>query len=398
MPFQDRIFNVMNKNRLAALIASTPENVSYLCDIPQVPGVVSVAAAHGVTFSEKGAEAALVIPAVAVDQWAQSHSPVKDVKIYGEFYYYKNEPLNYDALSLAEKKIVDVYFTQPRRKREIVDALVGLFRERGLVTGRVGFDETNVPLSRLRLIRKKLPKIKLVPASGIFQEIRMVKSPDEIERIRTAVEATEKGIQAVMEASRPGVKNRELQFVYRTTIMKEGCTPFFGVIGAGTESAIVNHLPSDHSLQVGDIMRIDCNAVYRNYVSDVGRNAIIGTPSEKAQKYFNALRKGTEEMERAIKPGLKFSELFHIAVSTVRKSGIPFYRRQNTGHSLGLQVVEPPIISPDSSTKLLEDMVIAIETPYYELGFGAFNPEDTVRVTKNGSEKVSKTENKLHLL
>ena len=398
MPFQDRILNVMNKNRLVALVASTSENVSYLCDVPQVPGVVSVAAAHGITFNEKGRETSLVIPAVAVDQWAQSDSPVKDVKIYGEFYYYKNEPLNYDALSLAEKKIVDVYFTQPRRTGEIVDALVGLFRERGLVKGRVGFDETNVPPSRLRLIRKKLPKIKLVPASGIFQEIRMVKSPDEIERIRKAVEATEKGIQAVMEASRPGVKNRELQFVYRTTIMKENCTPFFGVIGAGTESAIVNHLPSEHVLQLGDIMRIDCNAVYRNYVSDVGRNAVIGTPSEKARKYFNALRKGTEEMERAIKPGLKFSELFHIAVSTVRKSGIPFYQRQNTGHSLGLQVVEPPIISPDSSTKLLEDMVIAIETPYYELGFGAFNPEDTVRVTKNGAEKLSKSENDLHAL
>ena len=390
------MLEAMNMNKLDALVASTPENVSYLCDIPQVPRVVSEAEAHGVTFTE--GEPALVIPAVAVDQWAQSESPVKDVKTYGEFYYYKTEPLDYGALSRAEKRIADVYFGHPGRTREIVAALVELFRERDLVKGRVGFDEMHVPTSRLRLIKKKLPKVEFVPANSIFQEIRMVKSPDEIERIRKAVEATEKAIRAVMEVSKPGVKNTELQFIYRTTIMKHDCTPLFGVIGAGTESALVNHLPSEHVLQAGDIMRIDCNAIYKNYVSDVGRNAVIGTPTDKAQKYFNALRKGTEEMERAIRPGLMFSELFKIAVSTVRKSGIEFYQRQNTGHSLGLQVVEPPIISPKCSTKLLEDMVIAIETPYYELGFGAFNPEDTVRVTKNGSEKLSTTENKLYVL
>ncbi len=390
------MLEAMNMNKLDALVASTPENVSYLCDIPQVPRVVSEAEAHGVTFRE--GEPALVIPAVAVDQWAQSESPVKDVKTYGEFYYYKTEPLDYGALSRAEKRIADVYFGHPGRKREIVAALVELFRERDLVKGRVGFDEMHVPTSRLRLIKKKLPKVRFVAANSIFQEIRMVKSPDEIERIRKAVEATEQAIQAVMEASKPGVKNTELQSIYRTTIMRQGCIPFFGVIGAGTESAIVNHLPSEYVLQEGDIMRIDCNATYKNYVSDVGRNAVIGTPTDKAQKYFDALRKGTEEMEtRNSDPGsrsLNCSRLLYPLYENQESSST----RDRTLATLGLQVVEPPIISPKCSTKLLEDMVIAIETPYYELGFGAFNPEDTVRVTKNGSEKLSTTENKLYAL
>jgi Xaa-Pro dipeptidase len=387
----------LNEEKLDALVASTPENVSYLCDIPQVPGVVSEAEVHGIAFRETGTEPALVIPAVALDQWAQSNSCIKDVKIYGEFYYYKSDPLNYNGLSRAERKIVDVYFGQPRA-REIVAAVVDVFRERGLVKGRVGFDERNVPTSQIRLIQRKLPKVKFVPATDIFEQIRMVKSGDEIARIRKAVEVTEEAIQAVMEASKPGVKNSELQFIYRTTVMRQGCTPFFGVIGAGTEGALVNHLPSEHVLQKGDVMRIDCNAAYKNYVSDVGRNAVLGIPTDKVQKYFNALRKGTEEMEHLIRPGVKFSELFKVAVSTVRKSGIEFYQRQNTGHSLGLQVVEPPLIASKSSARLLEDMVIAIETPYYELGFGAFNPEDTLRVTKNGVEKLSKMENKLYVL
>jgi Xaa-Pro aminopeptidase len=387
----------MKKRRLDALIASTPDNVSYLCDIPNIPGVVSEADVHGIIFGEKSKEPALVMPAVACDQWAQSTSPIKEVRVYGEFYYYKNDPLNIGSLSEPEKRIVDTYFGQ-HRSRDIVAGVTSIFRDRDLMKGRVGFDEKNMPDSRIRRIRKKLPKIKFSPAYEVFQDIRMVKSADEIERIRGAVEATEKGIQAVMEAAKPGVKNKDLQFVFRTTVMKHDCTPFFAVIGAGTESAIVNHLPSEYVLRNGDIMRIDCNATCRNYVSDVGRNAVLGKPTKKAQKYFDALRKGTEAIEYAIRPGVHISELFNVAVATVQESGIPHYHRQNTGHSLGLHVVEPPIISSATSVRLQENMVIAIETPYYELGFGAFNPEDTVRVTKDGVEKLSKMENKLYSL
>ena len=379
-----------------AAIASSPENVSYLCDIPQVPGVVSESQAHGIVFSERK-EPALVIPAVALDQWAQADSPIKDVKIYGEFYYYKSDPINYKTLSTAEKKIAEIYFKHPR-ERDVIDALTRVFEERGLARGQVGFDESTVPTTRILLLEKKLPGITFVPASEAFSEMRMIKSPEEINRIRRAVKATERGIQAVMEASKPGVKNRELQLIYRTTVMQEGCVPFFGVIGTGTESAVVNHLPSDHILRRGDIMRIDCNAIYKNYLSDVGRNATLGPPTAKAQKLFDALRKGTTAMERSIKPGIKCSELFDIAVTTVRQSGIKRYKRQNTGHSLGLQVVEPPLISPACHIRLRKDMVIAIEAPYYELGFGAFNPEDTIRVTKSGAEILSKMENKLYSL
>jgi len=395
LPYWERIYDIMRKRNLDALIASTPDNVSYLCDIPQLPGVVSEADVHGIVFGDKGKEPALVMPAVACDQWAQSASPITDVRVYGEFYYYKNDPLDFQSLSEPEKKIIDTYFGRPR-SQNIVEGVVGIFRERDLLKGHVGFDEKNMPSSRMRSIQRKFPKIEFTPACAVFQEIRMVKSVDEIDRIRRAVEATEKGIEAVMGAVEQGVKNSDLQFIFRTTVMRQGCTPFFAVIGAGTESAIVNHLPSEHILREGDIMRIDCNAIYRNYVSDVGRNAVLGKPTEKAQKYFDALRKGTEAIERTLRPGVPFSELFKVAVATVQKSGIPNYHRQNTGHSLGLQVVETPLISPTTNAKLQEDMVIAIETPYYELGFGAFNPEDTVRVTKSGFEKLSKMENKLY--
>jgi Xaa-Pro aminopeptidase len=201
-----------------------------------------------------------------------------------------------------------------------------------------------------------------------------------------------------MDAARPGVVNRELQFVYQTTVMRRGCVPHFAAIAAGTEGALVNHLPSDYVLKDGDTTRIDCNAVYRNYVSDVGRNAVLGRPSDKTERYFKALVSGLDALEQTVRPDVRLSELFKKAVTTARISGIPHYQRQNVGHSIGLQVVEPPVITPDNDLKLQENMVIAIETPYYEVGFGSFNPEETILVTNEGPERLTRKENKLYIL
>lgn len=395
--FWDRVFKVMDEHGLDALVASTSENVSYLGDIPRIPGVVSDPDAQVVAFREKGRDPAVIIGGVALDQYAQSTSDIKDVRIYNPFYYYKSEELDYSRLSEAERKIARIYFGQSPAKG-VVQALANLFRERGLVKGTVGFDEKNVPPERMDGLQKELPRITLQPANKTFEEIRMVKSSEEMDRIRNATSATEKGIQAVMEAAKPGIVNRELQHVFRATLMKHDCTPYFAVIGAGTEGALVNHLPSNYVLKKGDTMRIDCNSLYRNYVSDVGRNAVLGPPSQKAEKYCRALIKGVEAMEKIVRPGLKVSNLFKEAVSTVQTSGMPHYQRQNVGHSIGLQVMEPPVLTPENDTELQENMIIAIEMPYYEIGFGAFNPEDMIRVTKNGSERLTRMENRFYIL
>ena len=395
--FWRRVHSVMDERQLDALVASSPENVSYLADIPRLPSVMDAVNVHVVVFRELRRDPAIIMPAVSLDHYAQSTSEIKDVRIYNPFYYFKTEGLDYARLSEAERKLATIYFGQPLAKG-IVESLVQVLRERGIVKGKIGFDETNVNASRMGALKRALPKTSIVRAKRIFEMIRMVKTEEEIERIRRAVEATEKGIQAVMDAAKPGVVNRELQLVYQTTVMRHGCVPHFAAIAAGTEGALVNHLPSDYVLSRGDTIRIDCNAIYRNYLSDVGRNAVLGRPSVKVEKYCQALVTGLDALEQTVRPDVKLSELFEKAVTTVRRSGIPHYERQNVGHSIGLQVVEPPVITPDNDIRLQENMVIAIEMPYYEIGFGSFNPEETILVTKEGSERLTRTENKLYVL
>jgi hypothetical protein len=88
-------------------------------------------------FREPGRDPAIIMPAVSLDQYAQSQSEIKDVRIYNPFYYFKTESLDHTKLSGAESKLARIYFEQPIAKG-LVESLGEVLRERGLVGGRIG--------------------------------------------------------------------------------------------------------------------------------------------------------------------------------------------------------------------------------------------------------------------
>ena len=89
-----------------------------------------------------------------------------------------------------------------------------------------------------------------------------------------------------------------------------------------------------------------------------------------------------------IKPGLKCRDLFKEIVATVQREGIPHFARSHVGHGIGVDGYDPPNIAESSADVLEENMVVCIETPYYELGFAGLQVEDMVRVTKDGAESL----------
>lgn len=114
-------------------------------------------------------------------------------------------------------------------------------------------------------------------------------------------------------------------------------------MGAGERSSIVNTRPSDYIMKEGDVLRLDFGAVYRGYCSDISRSAVVGEPSQRQMKVYESLLQGYYRMVEKAKPGVKFSELFRIGISTVRKV-FPQYWRRHLGHGIGLTTHERPYI------------------------------------------------------
>ena len=85
-------------------------------------------------------------------------------------------------------------------------------------------------------------------------------------------------------------------------------------------------------------------------------------------------------------------------MSAARNSGLPEYRRSHVGHGIGIDGYDIPHLAPDDSTPVEEGMVLCVETPYYQLGWGGLQVEDTVVVRQNGAETLMKGSSALRIL
>jgi len=130
----------------------------------------------------------------------------------------------------------------------------------------------------------------------------------------------------------------------------------------------------------------------------MARTAVLGPPRSKQQTYYDALMEGQGRILSALKPGVAVAELFRMGMEETQRRGIPHYKRHHLGHGNGLDGYEHPLIVPGSSMKLETGMVICIESPYYEPGFGGLQVEDIVEITPGGHRQLTRMDRKLFVV
>ncbi len=264
--------------------------------------------------------------------------------------------------------------------------------------GTVGIDEMGITPQCMDQLTDALPNVKFVRCFSTFERVRAIKTPGEIELLKRAARVTEGAIDAALSIAKEGVTEREMLRKFNAYLAENDTSPVVGCIGFGNRSAMINVQPSDRKLKKGDLIRFDVGGRYRHYRSDMSRGAALGDPGEKIKKYYSAVEKGVLRAYDIIKPGVKVSDLFKEIVATVQREGIPHFARSHVGHGIGVDGYDPPNIAESSNDVLEEDMVICVETPYYELGFAGLQVEDMVRVTRDGAESLMSLPTSLRIL
>jgi Xaa-Pro aminopeptidase len=281
-----------------------------------------------------------------------------------------------------------------------LDGLVEALSAAGLTKGRVGYDERGLDPALVPEIQRRLTGLNLQPASAVFREIRMVKTRLEIERLHEAVHITEEAIQEAVSLAGEGMPEGEMALAFEMGQVKRGAHPNMAHVGFGRSGALGMYNFPDDRLKRGDLIRFDVGCVYQGYLSDSARTFSFGPPSDKALTYYNALRAGQEKAFEMIKPGVTGAEIFEATMAEVRRLGIPNYRRQHVGHGMGLALggYDAPRLAPNDITPLEPNMVLAVEAPYYELGLGGLQVEDTVLVTETGHRRLTAMSRNLEVL
>ena len=375
------------EHEIDVLIVSSPENVYYTSGFLSFTGVTGIIRSgfFVVILREKDKEPALIYPFASTrDRLLTAEPWIKDRRPHSKYFLYAKE----DSL-MAEVA---------RAEKDPIESLLKVLKERELTSGLIGIEENHITVDISRKLGEKLPNANFKDISQIFLELRAIKTEDEILKIRRATEATERAIQAFQKIAEEGVTEIELDMEYMKSLAKEkGLGWNTRTIAAGVNTANPTHIPTNYRLKKGDLITFDggvyyhgyAGGVYQGYCSDIARMAVLGEPSKRQERIYNAILGAQQKAIQSVKPGVKASEIFHTAVKEMRRAGYRAYDRHYIGHGIGIKLTETPSITRDNDQPLEAGMVLCVEAPYRIVGFGGFNVEDTIVVTEDGTEYLS---------
>ncbi len=228
---------------------------------------------------------------------------------------------------------------------------------------------------------------------AILRQARMVKTPAEIDAIRSACQIAGRAFERVPEIARAGTPLSEVFRRFQMLCLEEGAdwVPYLAG-GAGPDGyADVISPASDDPLRNGDILMLDTGVIRGGYFSDFDRNFAVGTPSADAEKAYERLLVATHAGEGALKVGNTAADVFH-AMDKVCTGGAGGQSAGRLGHGLGLQLTEGLSFIADDATVLEAGMVITLE-PGVSVsgGDGLMVHEDDYVVTETGWERLSPT-------
>jgi Xaa-Pro dipeptidase len=384
----DRLTQVLDAEELDALVATTPENLFYVTGYRSFVQPMARGAEFYGVFTRRGS--GLVVPFSDTTGVATDKVACEQIACYGKFFF------EYAAQPGAVGEQVRELTRHPAPSA--ADALAGVLGDLGVGGARIGLDEGGIFPQAWTRLADRLAAKALVPAYQLFRTARMVKSADEVACLERAAQIAEEAVDAVLAMLKPGVTERDAAAVFEHEVERRGASRFFTVITIGERAALADVYPSARALGAGDLVRFDLGCVYRGYLSDIARTAVLGAPTEKQARYYAAALAGEQAAIDAMKPGVPVGTIFDVAVEVTRKSGMPHYQRHHVGHGIGLEGYDTPTITPNNPAVLEPGMVFCVETPYYEHGWGGVQVEDAVEITPSGARRLTRGDRGLKIL
>jgi Xaa-Pro dipeptidase len=394
----------MNHDRARALLAAagvdgivagTLENVYYACGVwsenfevlPRMTQLYVVVAADALERPRIVAgvdEAANICDAGAAGA---------DLYYHGRFFRYVNENGALDPTSAYVKREV----VEGEHHGSLMDAAVAAIHDAGLGSGVVAYDERGMFAENVAELSRRLPEAELVPGWRLWKQIRAVKTPEEQRRLTAAARVAERAVADAMATARAGVTEAELIEAYEHSVLSAGARPTFAQMAFGVRSATGYVMRREAALGEHDIMRLDVGCRVQGYHSDIARNFCLSDPGDRARELHAAMVAGQEASIAALRPGASVADVVAAGIQAVRAAGVTNYDRHHVGHGIGLDVYDFPVLTSAEEAPVEEGMVVSVELPYYELGYGGLQPEDTVIVGGDGATVVTETRSRLEV-
>ncbi len=271
--------------------------------------------------------------------------------------------------------------------------LPGLVAELGIRT--LGFEADDMTVAAHGTLVEELdeadPPVEasLEPTTGVVEQIRATKSPDELELIERAVAIADLAMETVAAAITPGMTEKQVAELIEFEVKRLGAEgpSFESIVAAGRNGALPHHRAGNTVIEQGDGVVIDMGANYLGYCSDLTRTHLMGEPDERFRPVYGIVLSAQMAAIEGARPGMTGEEIDTIARAVIKDAGYEDEFGHGLGHGVGLAVHERPMVVPTSEDVIEDGMVFTIEPGIYISGWGGVRIEDIV-VMENGRARV----------
>mgnify|MGYP000243991435 CR=1 FL=1 len=256
--------------------------------------------------------------------------------------------------------------------------------------------------------QRKFPFLSYHSINGIIKKLRLIKEYEEIELIKQGIDITHKAYNWILQNTRPGINENELEAGLRYLFQLQYSTPAYDpIIASGKNACTLHYIDNKAECKEGDLLLLDIGAETHNYASDISRTIPInGTYNQRQKECYEAVLEVQKKTINAIEPGISLFELNQKALKWLTEKHIELglykqkdiekenltrkYFPHGIGHFMGLDVHD----CGNKNTIFEPGMVITCEPGIYipEEGIG-IRIEDNILIDEqsvNLSEQIPK--------
>ncbi|HZY93553.1 MAG TPA: Xaa-Pro peptidase family protein [Candidatus Bathyarchaeia archaeon] len=310
-----------------------------------------------------------------------------------------------------ESRIIEEVFTYPDYPGKLhpIRRFARILADKGFAKSRIAIDSPSGAAGGYGYagpsITNVMSRAEFIDGRDILDRLRLVKSRQEIQLLRESAKWSQVAHDILIENTRAGVHDAvtAVKASYEALAkmlnrlgskyvqLKWGLSPvvvgFRGQVGAN--SAIPHSVYTAKKIRRGDVLVTEAGVEMGGYTSELERTMIVGKPSSKARKYFEAMLAAREAALGRFRAGAACSSVDAAAREKVDKLGFSETWRHHTGHGIGLEGHEPPWLDPGDKTVMRVGMVFSCEPGLYVPGYAGFRHSDTVEVTGSGMKFIT---------
>jgi Xaa-Pro aminopeptidase len=297
---------------------------------------------------------------------------------------------------------------------------------------RIGLEWDVLPVGQFRQLEKMFPESEFVDISKAIKQVRMIKSPYEIDQLRHSAKILDEVFEFAKKVFKLGITEIEaesrlielgrLRGHQGLTRMRAWNQDMVNAcVLSGNSGSVLTHLDvsvigpgispafpqgsSYNRIEKNVPIQIDFSIAYNGYIADGARTYVIGTLPGKLLEAYKVVLEIRDEMEKRAKPGVPCSDLYHLSSRIVKKRGLEDYfigTRKNqapfVGHGIGLEIDELPLLAKGFSQPLEMGMIFAFEPKFIFPEMGVVALEDDYAVTESGVEKLTHADDKIMVI